>query len=242
MLSIVQLMQANNDRYELPENTGSSIKKMYLWLGAFFGGLILIGLLVIIFAQSLVKLIPFKAEERLVEPIERLIVVDPDNVSEEHKFVQSYLENLVSGLEKSGEVSGKVKFKIHYSDKLVENAFATLGGHMVVYRGLMENVESENGLAMIIAHEMAHIENRDPAAGMGRAFAIQIMIASLSGGYSEGIVDLLSQAGFNQFSSKQEREADIFALDILNRHYGHVGGSREFSKTGYYHILILRRD
>lgn len=94
----------------------------------------------------------------------------------------------------------------------------------------MDNVDSENGLAMVIAHEMAHIDNRDPAAGMGRAFAIQLMIASISGGYSQDLSEILSNIGLNQFSQEQEREADLLALEILNDHYGHVGGRDEFFK------------
>jgi len=201
---------------------------MYIWLAVVFGGLIGLGIAVIIFAQTLVKYVPFSAEERFIKPYEGSLVRPAMQGSEEGQVLQSYLEDLVDKLQSADSLSEEVTFKIHYSDKSVKNAYATLGGHMVVYRGLMNSVDSENGLAMIIAHEMAHIDNRDPAASMGRSLALSMIIASQTGGYSEDITDVLSQSGINQFSRKQERQADLLALDLLHTHYGHVGGRDEF--------------
>ena len=40
------------------------------------------------------------------------------------------------------------------------NAFALPGGHIVVGRGLLELIESEDELAAILGHEIAHVDNR----------------------------------------------------------------------------------
>ncbi|MGB0907258.1 MAG: M48 family metallopeptidase [Maricaulaceae bacterium] len=221
-------MGFNDDRYQLPGNTGQDIRKMYIFLAALFGSFALLGILIIIFAHSLVKYIPFSAEERFIKPYERLFLENLDDRSESETTIQSYLETLVQKLSTSEHLSGQVTFKIHYSDSHVQNAFATLGGHITVFRGLMNSVDSENGLAMIIAHEMAHIDNRDPATGMGRALIISMMLTSISGGHSENISDFLSNVGFSQFSQKQEQDADKLALHILYDYYGHVGGQDEF--------------
>lgn len=201
---------------------------MCLWLAAAFGGLLAIGIAIIIFAQTLVKYVPFSAEERFIKPYENILVEDIIRETEDAQVLQSYLESLVTHLQKADDLSDEVTFKIHYSDKLIKNAYATVGGHIVIYRGLLNDIESENGLAMIIAHEMAHIENRDPAASMGRSLALSLIISSASGGYSDDIAEVLSQAGINQFSRKQERRADLLALGLINAHYGHVGGRDEF--------------
>lgn len=221
-------MEQHGDTYQLPTNTSGEIRKMCLWLAVVFGGLVAIGIAIIIFAQTLVKFVPFSAEERFIKPYESLLVEDLIRETEDGQILQSYLESLVTKLQKTGDLSDKVTFKIHYSDKLIKNAYATVGGHMIVYRGLLNDMESENGLAMVIAHEMAHIETRDPAASMGRSLALSLIISSASGGYSDDIAEVLSEAGINQFSRKQERRADLLALDLIYAHYGHVGGHDEF--------------
>lgn len=221
-------MEQHSDTYQLPTNTSGEIRKMCIWMAAAFGVLVAIGIAIIIFAQTLVKFVPFSAEERFIKPYEGILVEDLIRETEDSQILQTYLESLVTKLQKADILSGKVTFKIHYSDKRIKNAYATVGGHVVIYRGLLNEIESENGLAMVVAHEMAHIENRDAAASMGRSLALSLIISSASGGYSDDIAEVLSQAGINQFSLKQERSADLLALDLINTHYGHVGGRDEF--------------
>ena len=60
-----------------------------------------------------------------------------------------------------------MKLRVHYVDTAVPNAFAALGGHIAVTRGLYESVQSENALALVLAHEIAHVRARDPIAGIG---------------------------------------------------------------------------
>ena len=61
---------------------------------------------------------------------------------------------------------------MHYDDDAVVNAFATLGGHIVVYQGLLEAVPDENALAMVLAHEIAHVRHRHPIVGLSRSAAL----------------------------------------------------------------------
>ena len=63
---------------------------------------------------------------------------------------------------------------MHYDASDTVNAFATLGGHVVIYRGLLEKLPNENVVAMVVAHEIAHIKHRDPVAALGRGVAITL--------------------------------------------------------------------
>ncbi|MEC9410786.1 MAG: M48 family metalloprotease, partial [Pseudomonadota bacterium] len=57
--------------------------------------------------------------------------------------------------------------KVHWLPNVdAANAFATSGGNIHVTRGLLDAVNSENGLAMVLAHEYAHIELRHPVVLM----------------------------------------------------------------------------
>ena len=44
---------------------------------------------------------------------------------------------------------------VHAVQDPTVNAFATLGGHVFVFTGLVDSLDSENGLAMVLAHELA---------------------------------------------------------------------------------------
>lgn len=110
------------------------------------------------------------------------------------------------------------------------NAFAFPGGRIVVLQGLLKKVESENGLAFILAHEMAHFKNRDHLRGMGRGLVLTALSALVTGAGS-GLTKLLGPAlglGQAQYSQDQEALADQLALKTLNCFYGHVGGATEF--------------
>ncbi|MCI5196487.1 MAG: hypothetical protein D3919_09685 [Candidatus Electrothrix sp. AW5] len=110
------------------------------------------------------------------------------------------------------------------------NAFAFPGGRIVVLQGLLKKVKSENGLAFILAHEMAHFKNRDHLRGMGRGLVLTALSALVTGADS-GLTKLLGPAlglGQAQYSQDQETLADRLALQTLNCFYGHVGGATEF--------------
>ncbi len=110
------------------------------------------------------------------------------------------------------------------------NAMALPGGDMVVFDGLLDHVQSENGLAFVLAHELGHFINRDHLKGMGRGIVLA-SLSSLLTGPSSSLSKLLTpsfELSTAQFSQKRESAADQTALEILNCYYGHVSGATEF--------------
>ncbi len=114
----------------------------------------------------------------------------------------------------------------------VPNAFATLGANVVVTAPLLDHVQSENGLAMVLAHEIAHVQLRHPIEAASRGVIVQIALGAVLGssgnsllGSSLGTGGLLTMLSFNR---EMELEADRRALAILRQHYGHSAGADEF--------------
>jgi predicted Zn-dependent protease len=109
------------------------------------------------------------------------------------------------------------------------NAFALPGGAIFVTRGLLDQVESENELAFVIAHELGHFQGRDHLRAVGRAVLLGLTLATLTGsGGGETlpmIVSTLTQLGF---AREQEEHADEFALHLVQLEYGHVDGALSF--------------
>ncbi len=120
---------------------------------------------------------------------------------------------------------------VHYADEKTVNAMATLGGNVVFYRGLVERLESEDAVATVLAHEIAHAKLRHPASGLGRGVAVGIVLSLVSGGMGRSLAgDPVQAAGMLpllKYNRDQERAADEEALAAVAAVYGHVGGARE---------------
>jgi Zn-dependent protease with chaperone function len=122
------------------------------------------------------------------------------------------------------------RLKAHVESSRDANAMALPGGHIVVTRGLLETVGSENELVFILAHEMGHFAHRDHLRAAGRAM-VMLMISGLLFGADSGINEVLGQV-LNitelSFSRGHETAADEFGLKILACRYGHAAGAADF--------------
>ncbi len=122
------------------------------------------------------------------------------------------------------------RFHIRIADEDTINAVALPGGHIVVFRGLLEKTASENELAFVLFHEMGHFVHRDHLRGFGRGLVF-IAISSFLLGPDNDISSLLLQGlhvSEMKFSREQETRADEFALDMLYCAYGDVSGAALF--------------
>ena len=212
--------------YQPPESHDAHVKKMLLWLAGFFTTFFILLGIVIVFADKLVVYLPFSAEKQFVRPYEeigtRFFSSEP---SEESETIESYLQKLGDSLSQSIELPSDYQITIHFLDSDEINAFATLGGHIFICRGLLESMPDENSLAMVLAHEIAHIKHRDPAVGMTRGLALQMIYSFATGDYGNSeLAGYGSELGLLYFSREQEQAADFAAINTLNHAYGHVSG------------------
>lgn len=120
--------------------------------------------------------------------------------------------------------------KVHYLPEETEpNAFATLGGHIFVTQGLLNYVTSENALAMVLAHEYAHIELRHPITLLFEQLSFGLIFSLLG---SDNIAQMMAQntsmLTVLAFSRDMERAADASALQRLKTYYGHTKGADGF--------------
>jgi len=178
-------------------------------------------------SNYLVRFIPFSVEENLAKRALESSIFNtqssPQN-QEKHEIVEAYLRNIATSLTNSNQKHFPIT--VHYIDDSTVNAFATLGGHILITRALIEKMPSENALSMVIAHEIAHVQNRDPIMALGRGLTLGLAITSLLG-LSDGAIgssfigeiSLLTQL---KFSRSAELKADEDALETLLRHYGHL--------------------
>jgi len=120
-----------------------------------------------------------------------------------------------------------MKITVHHVDSDEINAFATFGGHIFILQGLIDKMPNENALAMVVAHEIAHVKHRDPISGLGGGLTSSIAIATLFGygKLTDGLITPTLLLGGASFSRGMESSADESALHAVNALYGHVAGA-----------------
>lgn len=212
---------------QLPEGINVSqqhpLKELALLLG---GALLLIVLLTWLLAQfggSLARLVPFEYESGLAPEA----MLSSDAGAE----LQDYLDDLADRLSAEMALPEGMQIQLHFSADGTFNAFATLGGNVLLYRGLVEKLPHENALAMLLAHEIAHVEHRDPIVGLAQGAAVQTVFGLLFGDPNLAVLGnagLYTQLHFNR---SMEREADAAALEAVHALYGHVNGAEQLFKV-----------
>ena len=102
-----------------------------------------------------------------------------------------------------------------------------------MFTGLLDRVKSENGLSFVLAHELAHISNRDHLRALGRGLVLFGISAILTGSDSglSGVLAPATHLGQAKYSREREALADAKALQILNCRYGHAGGATELFES-----------
>jgi len=150
--------------------------------------------------------------------------------------VEPYLQGIADRMARAEHLPAGMTIHVHYVDDNTVNAFATLGGHIVFFRGLLERLPNEDALAMVMAHEIAHVRNRDPISSLGRGMVIAIALSLIDNAAGTALAgDLFGQAGLLtqlSYSRAQEDEADRSALAALASSYHGVHGADDL-----FHII-----
>ena len=149
----------------------------------------------------------------------------------ESPLLQNRLQALLASLPVDSPLrSHGEDFQARVVDTDEINALALPGGCIVVFRGLLEAVESENELDMVLAHELGHFAHHDQLKGLGRGLVATLLSMALFGSDSSatGLVASLTLSFDARYSQRQEAAADAWGLDLLVARYSHAGGAVDF--------------
>jgi len=123
------------------------------------------------------------------------------------------------------------------------NAFACPGGTILITKGMIDATRNEDELAAVLAHEVAHIHNRDGIASIKsarRTEALTVMGTEAARSYTpaqvsqlvrifEGSVeDVFKTLVVNGYGRSQEYQADETALRYLSRAGYNPASLRDF--------------
>lgn len=154
--------------------------------------------------------------EAVAEKIEEAFIVVPDVDINER--VESILDDIVAVCDRRDIV---------YFIKVIEdeevpdvlNAVSLPGGYIYIFKGVLDAAESDDELAGVIAHEVAHITTRHGVKrtqGAYAALALQVASTQANGSVAAG-VNLALNSLFSEYSQQDEFEADRLSIKYMRK-------------------------
>lgn len=160
-------------------------------------------------AENLVPLIPRAYDAKLGQ--QALSSFTEDQSLCDAPEAVAMLEKIVSQLSEETETGATYPITIVKSP--VENAMILPGGFIILYSGLLNNADSIDEIAGILAHEMGHEHYRHGMQRLLHVSGMSLLIDSFTGG--AGIAYAAMFISQLDYSRDQERAADRFALELM---------------------------
>lgn len=125
--------------------------------------------------------------------------------------------------EKIVKVSDRSNLSFHFTvlDNDQINAFATPGGYLFFYTGILRMMESEDELAAVMAHEVSHVVGRHSVKTIqtyyGGAIALSLLLGENMDKEVGQITSLVFGLALQGYGRKNEHEADEFGLHYMTK-------------------------
>jgi predicted Zn-dependent protease len=180
--------------------------------------LFLIGLLIALYlvfvpylSERLAIKLPKKHEVSMGDQLFHLIVDTSKKDVEKTALLNEYFKTL--------EINTEYPIRITVLNDATVNAFAVMGGHIVVYNGILQKLNSHEELAALLSHEFTHVNNKHSTRAIFRALGSKVFLSLLLGrigNLSSVVLDNADRFNGMNYSRKLEKEADINGLELLN--------------------------
>jgi beta-barrel assembly-enhancing protease len=153
----------------------------------------------------------------------------PYSQAELNQYVNTVGQTLAQASDRPQTFGG---YHFQVVDSMEINAFAAPGGLIVVTRGMIRCCKTEDALAAVLAHEIAHVQNQDGLRAIKTSrltSALTIIaaegakqyagrnLAQLTQAFEGSVGDVVNTLVVNGYSRDQERQADEAAIIILRR-------------------------
>lgn len=112
-----------------------------------------------------------------------------------------------------------IAYFIKVIDKDIMNAVSLPGGYVYIFKGLMDKLETDDQIAGVIAHEVAHITARHAVKRIQNAYGAMILqgLATQSNAKVAQGVNFALVSLFSEYSQQDEFEADRLGVKYLKK-------------------------
>lgn len=178
-------------------------------------------------------------QQRLGQQFDSTILANPAEypiLSEaEYPEANAYLQNIFQRILQSDDIEHRDAFD--WQIRLIENdsvlnAFATPGGYVYVYTGLIKYLDREDDLAGVLGHEIAHADEEHSARNMERAYGINVLLSIVLGNNPSELTQIVTNSATGLLSLSYgrdlETEADERSVAYLADTRYDCAGARSF--------------
>ncbi|MFT4542162.1 MAG: Zn-dependent protease with chaperone function [Planctomycetota bacterium] len=162
--------------------------------------------------------ISLEAEARLGDAIYQTLLPTMEAVKDPE--LDALIESMLTEL---ADAEAGFNLRVSVVRDASANAFAVPGGQLIVNTGFLEACEDADTLAGVLAHEIAHVEQRHGLKHLLRSLGLVYFASAFIGGGAEGfesvetLGELSSTLLLLKHSRDHEAEADRLAIDMLTR-------------------------
>ena len=202
---------------------GRMVRKALFWgAGAIGGALAMIFVIVPALAGQLALMIPPERERQLGEAVVKqvLFLFDVDRDADGGAFCAD--ADGVAALHKmrervAPETAVPWPIRVDVIDHDMVNAFAVPGGRILIMRGLIDEAETPEEVAGVLAHEIGHVVSRDPTVAALRVAGTTAIFGLMLGDvFGAGVVVAATEALVNARHSREvEQRADETAYALM---------------------------
>ena len=152
---------------------------------------------------------------------------------EDYPVAYEHLDRIINTILDGGEVYYRDEFEwrtrlIHDDSTL--NAFCTPGGYIYVFTGLIHYLDSEDQLAGVLGHEIAHADRRHSTDQLTKQYGISILLSATLGD-SSALANVAAGLILLKYGRNAESEADEYSVRYLcPTDYNAAGGAGFFEK------------
>ena len=127
-------------------------------------------------------------------------------------------------------LSDQYPIRVTVINDSVVNAFALPGGHLVIYSGIINNLENPEELVALLSHEASHVNKRHSLKSilsrLTSSYFISLFTRDISG-LSKGLIDNANTLRVLHYSRELETEADNEGMKLMVRNNVNPVGMRQ---------------
>ena len=153
----------------------------------------------------------------------------------QYPFAYEYIRGLKDSILNTGKIGYKDEFAWEVyiiQDDSVLNAFASPGGYIFFYTGLIKYLDNEDDLMGVMGHEIAHADRRHSVKQMQRQYGISLLLNIVLGKEPGQLSQILAGVAGNTaglaFSRDAESEADAYSVEYLSQTPYRCDGAKTF--------------
>ncbi len=145
-----------------------------------------------------------------------------------------YLQDIMNEILISDEIEYREVFnyKVTIIQSETINAFATPGGYVYFFTGMLKFLENEAMLASVMAHEIAHAERRHATQRMTKQLGLSVLLSVILGNnpaqLTEIAANLFSGLELLRNSRSDEAESDEYSFKYLLTTKWYPGAGKMF--------------